>query len=329
MLTKPLFLLLTMICIDSAAQTLPYTLTILNEPFEELGEPISLSNGEVWDDPNYIIPLGFNFQLIDQVSNTLATDYPGGQVFPVLLQNTLNSLTPFGDDIIDAAGGELEGISPISYYIDGNEGSRIAKIEWKDAAFYDEFYEYGTTNNRITFQLWIYEGSNIIEYRYGPNSIKSDEIVYAFGGPMVGMTKNLDLEEFTWEYLWFLGGDIQNPTVSNYSDNVNPPDNSILLNATLPEGLVYRFTPTFVSVPEISKTETLKVYPTNANTNIQVDWQGENAQLTIRDISGRTIKNEKVIRGIQRIEISELAAGAYLLSVVENGSTHSVKFIKE
>jgi len=328
-MTKSILILLSFIYLNGKAQELPYTITILNEPFQELGETISLSNGEIWDDPNYTIPLGFNFQLIDEVANSMVTAYPGSQLLLALEEQALNTVTPFGDDIIDAGPNEKIGISPISYAVEGNEGSRIAKIEWLNVGFYDEFVELATTSNRISFQVWLYEGSNIIEYRYGQNSIKNEDVAFAFGGPMVGMTKNFDLNNFVWESFWFLGGDPLNPTVSNFTDNVNPPDASILLNANIPDGLVYRFTPTFVSVPEVSSSQNLKVYPTRGNNNIQLDWNGQNSNMIIYDISGRNVMSQQVSNGVQKIDISHFAAGTYLLSVIDKEGAHTIKFIKE
>lgn len=310
------------------SQELPYTITVSNQPFQQIDEGISLSNGEIWDDPNYVIPLGFNFQLIDQVTSEFITDYPGCMMLPNIVAPSLHAISPFGDDIIDSnPTGDL-GASPISYIIEGEPGQRIAKIEWRDAAFFDEFSESGTTANRLTFQVWLYEGSNIIEYRYGPNSIKNEDIAYFLGGPMVGLAKNISVADFTFETYWFLGGDPSAPFVTPFTDNNGIPSANILLNATLPEGLVYRFTPSFVNVAEIPAEADLLLYPVNAGDVINVNWSGQKIQANIYDISGRLTGTVQINNGVQQLDIASLQAGTYLLSVPNDTGVKTARFIK-
>src|SRR5690349_23647188 len=40
-----------------------YTLTIHNEPYNNLTGATSINNGEAWDDPEYVVPIGIPFEL--------------------------------------------------------------------------------------------------------------------------------------------------------------------------------------------------------------------------------------------------------------------------
>jgi hypothetical protein len=89
------------------------------------------------------------------------------------------AILPFEADLIDR--GELTGISqsPISYKMEGNAGSRILKIEWKNAGFVGEIGELGTLNDYVNFQVWLFEGSNDVEMHYGPNMVLNPAISYS------------------------------------------------------------------------------------------------------------------------------------------------------
>ncbi|MEZ4800125.1 MAG: hypothetical protein R2809_10195 [Flavobacteriales bacterium] len=55
----------------SNAQEFPYSLTSLNETYQNLDNPTSLIPAEVWDDPEFIVPLGFDFTFFGSVITEL------------------------------------------------------------------------------------------------------------------------------------------------------------------------------------------------------------------------------------------------------------------
>jgi photosystem II stability/assembly factor-like uncharacterized protein len=61
-------------------------------------------------------------------------------------------------------------VGSISYKYSGTTPNRIATIQWKNmAANYDEV----TTSMKLNFQLVLHEGTNEVEFRYGPVSVGS------------------------------------------------------------------------------------------------------------------------------------------------------------
>jgi hypothetical protein len=62
-------------------------------------------------------------------------------------------LAPLWDD--------LKNNSIPKYVVEGTAPNRIFKIEWSGQA-----WDYATSNSVISFQIWLYETSNIIEYNY-------------------------------------------------------------------------------------------------------------------------------------------------------------------
>lgn len=196
--------------------TFIYNLTTSTDTYTDLVGDISLNNGEIWDDPDYQIVLPFSFDLNGTTTNHLffttfgsgmATQTNDPQVFSVVL--------PFETDLLDRgalSGGES--LSPLSYVIDGSPGTRIAKVQFKNAGSYREWSENNTMNMFINFQLWIYENTGKLEFRFGPQMITDPNLFYDNPpGPLVGLTEiNLNTEELYSPH--FLTGDPSNPTLT-------------------------------------------------------------------------------------------------------------------
>ena len=193
--------------------TFLYTLTTLNEPYSNLSGSTSLNNGELWDDPEYVVPIGFPFELNGNPVSALQFFGSGGLLgAPTADPDVLTAVFPFEMDLIDR--GDINGtsISPLSYKVEGSPGSRICKIEWKNAGSYEELID-GTLDMFINFQLWLYEGSNRIEFRFGDNNINDPDVFYGGFGIYLGTTDaNQNTEELSNPH--FFSGSIDMPVLS-------------------------------------------------------------------------------------------------------------------
>ena len=49
-----------------SAGTFLYALTTTNETYNDLVNPVSINNGEVWDELGYFFPIGFPFELLEE-----------------------------------------------------------------------------------------------------------------------------------------------------------------------------------------------------------------------------------------------------------------------
>ena len=208
-----------------------YTLTTLNETYTELTGSISINNGEIWDDPEYLVPIGFPFELNGNAITSLQMYGVGASLAsPTTEPDVVAVVVPFETDLIDRGFNENnQSESPLSYKLEGATGSRILKIEWKNAGSYSEAFA-GSQNMYINFQLWLYEGSNRIEFRFGENFINDPNLF--FGGTFIvmGLTDyNEDTEQFINPHLF--SGDISMPELS-MSD--------ITIEGVPEEGTVYR-----------------------------------------------------------------------------------------
>ncbi len=279
-----------------------YTLTTFNDTYNELTGATSLNNGEIWDDPGYIVPIGFTLQLNGNPINVLAFYGVGGLLAgPTSDPDIVAILAPFEMDLVDR--GELAGIqseSPLSYKLEGAPGSRILKVEWKNAGSYEELIG-NSQNMYINFQLWLYEGSNRIEFRFGENFIPDPQLFFGGFGTIMGLT---DYNETNDDLInpHFLTGDINMPVLSN---------TDITIEGTPAEGTVYR----------LSLDEPVEVTVTGQNSISNCD---PNGSATADASGGVEPYSYEWSNGAITQTISNLDAGTYSVTVTDaDGSTDS------
>ncbi len=202
------------------------------EPYVDLTGAISLNNGEIWDDPEYVVGLPFDFQL-NETTTDIFQFYGLGALFaaPTNDEDIFAYVIPFECDLLDR--GEVNGaesLSPISFKVDGVPGSRIFKLEYKNAGSYAEYDALKSMDMFINFQMWLYEGSNKIQFRYGPASIDDPALFYeGQPGAIIGAT---DYDEFNDELtnVHLITGEPTSPYLTT---------EPLTMFGTPPEGTVY------------------------------------------------------------------------------------------
>jgi Secretion system C-terminal sorting domain len=305
------------------AQTLPYAFTVLNEVYEPLSDSISINQGEIWDDPEYLVPIGFNIQVMDELWNQLFITAPGALCIGDLMADSIHILLPVLEDICDVGLSTELSESPISYTLQGEPGARIFKVEWSNVGFYEEYYASNTNFNTFSFQLWLHEGTNVIEYRFGPSSIKGGNF-FQFGGPMCAIGEDFaNGEKNAWQNLWYLGNEPSAPTV----ELLDPTDfKSVTPLFNLPEsGTVYHFGPLFAGQLEM-QTLRMRVFPTLADETLYIETAAHRTMtLSILDLSGHTIEHHTIQRNLQEINIAHLPVGVYFVQIDGLGVQKFVK----
>jgi hypothetical protein len=220
-----------------SAGSFTYMYETLSQPYNDLTNGISVNNGEIWDDPDYVIGMPFPFYVNGAEVTALLFTGLGAGLFGITAEpGVFEALNPFEVDLIDrgAVGGVSQ--SPISYEIEGEPGNQIFKLEWKNAGSYDEMDALGTTEMFVNLQLWLYENTDAIEVHYGSSSITDPDLFY-FGetGAFVGFA-GFDANK---ELIWgdhFLTGPADAPTLVELD-----PDFPPYLDGTPSDGIVYRF----------------------------------------------------------------------------------------
>lgn len=208
-----------------------YTLTTLSDTYAELTGATSINNGEIWDDPDYIVPIEFPFELNGNPITTLQFQGTGALLASATADpDIFTAVFPFEMDLIDRGASDTASLSPLSYLVEGSPGSRILKIEWKNAGSYSEYFT-GTQDMFINLQLWLYEGSNKIEFRFGEHLITDPDLFYGLGVYM-GLT---DANQVSDEYVnpHFFTGAISMPELTT---------SDVTIEGTPEDGIVYQLT---------------------------------------------------------------------------------------
>lgn len=340
MKTRLLFLnLISLLSLSSEAQQesiFPYEVSAFIESYIELEDPVELTSANVaWDDPDYEIPLGYDFEFLGSSGNSLFISplYLGGALgFYDDFTNPQDLMIIYGSDIIDIGFSLDTNISKISYLTEGEPGSRITKIQWKDCGFYNEYDQLGTANNRVNFQCWIYEGTNDFEVRFGSNSVKQPELVHDEGGLWMGFLDNLNIFNNSINNSWFVGGEVLNPTTQYVSDL----DNIVtvpLFEFDPYSGLVYRFSSTAItSVAEERDLQKWSCYPNPAQEQINFyssDFNNSNIQLDILDMNGRLVNSSVLLDRTNPINVSDWSTGIYFARIIDQEKVQTLKFIVE
>ena len=304
-----------------------YLFTTYSSAFTPLEEGVSLDGGMIWDDPTWTVPLGFTFYTANDTITTLYVGELGTTVYGIQDDSLSDVFLPYFDDIANADNDTL--VSPVSYVVEGPPGFQICKIEWMNVGFYEDWAANGTYTNTTSFQLWLYENSNIFEYHYGPSNISDPSTIHMFGAPAAAFLENLNQNTgFDWEGFYSVTGNTDAPTITTVTNAEVLAAQGIpsyaLLNGEPAEGTVYRFAPTFVNVEENSLA-TFDVFPnpTSGLLNVFNPTQ-ESVAAQILSAEGKVIQVETLTSGRNAIQTDKLSSGFYLLRI--NGSCSS--FIK-
>jgi len=232
--------------VDSTEQLqLYYSLNYNQSTYNELSNPVILDTTNYGNsDYDWAIPIGFTFHELGYSWDSIGINESG--------------VVGFGDDpgVINVAAflyviGDKDGLylpsqqSYISYKTEGNPGSKILKIQWRNFGMRDFNNNYQTTyNDTINFQIWLYEGTGCIEVHIGNcnviniNLYKNGAMFSNETGPYIA----IDFDGVPY-YPTYAEGDPINPTAS-----INPYNDTLMsLTSTPPSGMVYVFCPNVTS----------------------------------------------------------------------------------
>ncbi len=318
---------------NSIAQAFPYTLTTFEDTYTPLSEALLLTptNDENWDDPAagyYSISIGFNFDLMGRSSDMVALIDPGCQLVLGIDADTVNAISPYFADIRNAD--TLDVVSAIVYSTEGMPGNRIFKIEWQNVGFFDEFDATGEFNSTSNYQVWFYETSNDIEFRYGPNTISDGTLIHMqWPAPLLFFIKDFIIQSQVSTYTWSLMGPAADPTVGPIDLYVNPAFEDLLIGEPS-EGTVYHFGAIASGINENEILPSFSVFPTMATDHVMTYWNGFNqTALRVYDISGTLLLNTTMNHGNRIFDIATWPSGMYFFTTGEGPAMQTQRVVKQ
>lgn len=260
--------------------------------YTELSGATTLLNGN-WDDfsMSFKTPFTFRYFTLNIFDSIEVTDWAG-----IYFNNINNGLFDIYSTNLNSRGNNK---SPVSYLTTGITPNRILKVQYKNAGFVADAPNF---SDSVNFQLWIYETSNIIEFRYGPNQVKSTSF-NGENGPYVQVADPLSIST----NFIVLEGNPASPTVR--TSNIA---SSTTLNGSPANGTIYRFTP--------SQFHTGITDKQNNQSNISaID------KVVILSMSGQIITS---FSGNEIVDLNYLPSGIYIMQSYSKDGIVTTKFAR-
>lgn len=230
--------------------------------------------------------------------------------------------------IIDAAftyADTIDGTSKVSYLVQGGSGSKIIKTQYKNMKLSN-----GPAGNFINTQIWYYQQSGVIEIHYGPRSANNASGYSTSQGPNVGIFYSPLTFSGCLGKLWCTGSPSATvlDSAKNYVFNAmsGVPDN----------GTIFRFTPRAASAPTVSTVsvneaefqDVLLLGPNPTHNKLLIQGIEGGKAIRVYNATGQLIKTWESLPPGGELEVSDLAAGYYLLYIVNrNNAVLRKKFV--
>jgi len=310
------------------------------QTFNLLSAATSVNNNTWWDDPEFAIPLGFTFHLFSDTTDTIHISQEVG-VGAILTTHEVTTTTPFssgiiahGSDLVDRDTSENNSFSPIAYTTSGTTPSRIFKLEWKNAGFFNPIDNGTSYADSINLQLWLYEGSDVVEVRFGNgNYVSSNNDLYDGGpGPMVGLFDSLN-NTFDARVIYYLKNATNSPSLDSMTSLTSlpfPPG----MTGNPAAGSVYRFIPRIGSGTITGFTTFTSVVSNNMNyyadrNELRIDiFNNDRFQYTVCDMQGNAVARGAVGKGRTLVNTQSLSGGLYIVKLTSAKENATMKFVR-
>ncbi len=307
-LFTPLLLLLSLFS-DLPAQA--YTFSVHDEPYTELQDgrllnyDTLLEEPILWDDEEFLVPLGFPFMFFDTSVDALhlwldVSVLATRSEADIDQGNMASLLQAYSEDLIDRGYyGGSSSLSPLTYHFMGTAPDRIGVFQWKNAGFDDEFVKDGVSDYFTNFQVWLYEDGTI-EVRQGPVSSEVVAGAEDTDEATVLLVSEYFIDDATdsvgFGESYYLDGEPENPVFRPIlREDLDEED--FTLDGFPAEGTVYRFTATGTSglFQPTRSVASFQPFPNPTADRFTFDLPEDLAvregRLSVFDGSGRMVRN--------------------------------------
>lgn len=322
----------------STAQDYRYDFTSGSEAYIPLVNAEQVTeDDEDWVDIEFEIEVEFGFTVpvlgipCDGAFNFLSPDLLLGNGFD---QDDDDALLPFmfpnGFQFQNRA--RISGNMPSRVYTltEGTPGNRIFKMEYNNVGFEREESLSGTMDMFTNEQVWIYEATGCIEYRYGPTSITDTDIIYdGATGMTAGLFYGTGTQIFSDMYTYYIGvqGDPASPETS---EEENGTGDAPTLTGHPAEGVLYTFCPEEpLSTNNLADQLDWQIFPNPVENTLTLNWQeAAEANYIIFGMEGTLIQSGQLNNGQQKIDLSDLSSGCFGVKIQTAEGFAVKRFVK-
>lgn len=297
-----LFVFIILINLKSSAQN-NVLQRIFNEPYNRLSNAWHEQPLVKYDSNfNYYYELPFNF-LFNQVSGNIITMHGPSYVSIYDTTNVDIEIATFypywTNKLVDKSDltGSLNFQSKLLTKIDTNNNEQIFKIEWRNMGFVG-----CTANDSLNMQLWIFEKSNKVQFRFGESNMSNLSALITTDTPIIAF----DLETTNGYYFGAFNGPANNLVYS-----ISDPKSRVL--GIPPNGTVIEFvgadSPTIID----HKKNSIKFNYSITNNQLVISRIDnkfiDQIEIDIIDLNGRNV----IKSNSASTNISQLKSGIYIV----------------
>ena len=273
------------------SQDLPFDFEVRNETYTPLSNGTVLYDSSGYVNPNQEYAIGFTFE-------GHFKSYKKIRIAPGLL-NLINDSNDyiyyfnhyFANDQISFHGSQ----SCTRMQLEGTSPTRILKVEFKHFTVND-YPDPGT----YTYQVWLYEGSNVVEYRYGPKQATPPD-------PIASDSVNIVIGEAS-EAEWFFH---LNSIKGHYSFPLLTEGYTSHINEFPAQGVVYRFSPKPIGITENTLEDRIRIVEQARQVSIESEVALESAR--VYSLSGKQVWESNKPGQQLKWPTDHLAPGIYIL----------------
>jgi hypothetical protein len=139
-----------------------FSLEQTTNTYQEIQSATDITGGELWDDDEWTLPIGFDFELFGKTYTEFHL-HANGFITDTLANGSVMKLGLDGPDFVDGAFLiDPSNPIPITYELSGTAGSQILKLQWKNANIWG-----ADSTNIANYQIWFIESTGDIEYHFG------------------------------------------------------------------------------------------------------------------------------------------------------------------
>src|SRR5690606_26849288 len=270
-------------------------------------------SGLTW---SFMLPFTFNAA----GTNYLGLTYSGQNV--ELVSTKYDNVQLYSTDINEndrTPSNQTTSISPVGYKVEGANGNRIVKLQFKNVGSTIEFASNNTTNVYTNVQIWLYENGNVIEYRIGDNNVNNYATLVE--SPMMFAISREEGDAF----ISILYGSHTNTQYAEYTDPDQITPATYGMTNYPANGTVYRFAPTTSANVNDNFFDNVKVYPNPTADKITFENLKQTNNYSIYNTVGQLILSGRVDEHNNTIDVSNYTNGLYILQIDQS----TFKFVKE
>lgn len=299
---------------------------------------IELIGSTDWDDEVVPFTLPFDFYYKGMLVQRWVMDTYGG-LYPIdnYTAGSIPPIAAFYSDYTD------RGDSRVDYEVTGSTGNRIAKVEFKDVGYFSDLQK----NDFANFQIWLYEGSNRIEYHAGASSITEGRfnVSSEYGDLLItglnyaGLSGDASPADDIFHFVGRLHN-VPKDSVVTLKNNSGPTDPAMIdfINyGVFPEsGTVFAFVPLADQAPmpvaDVQEENSNALFPNPVTDNLIIQLNqapDKGAAFILYDMTGRELLRSNIKLRETTIPVSFLTKGIYLGTIITWGKKETARIVKQ